>query len=101
MRRRRPAGFTCPDCHRTSYNPSDVADGYCGHCHRRPFIDRDLADAARLEPAHDGHGAPESDGVADDPLKAALRRLDAVERRLDDAGKRLDSIIDRTVGDGR
>jgi len=26
--------FTCPDCGLTSYNPNDVANGYCGHCHK-------------------------------------------------------------------
>jgi hypothetical protein len=25
--------ITCPDCGRTSYNPNDVREGYCGHCH--------------------------------------------------------------------
>lgn len=24
---------TCPVCSRTSYHPSDVAEGYCGSCH--------------------------------------------------------------------
>jgi hypothetical protein len=24
---------TCPACGWTSYNPSDVAERYCGHCH--------------------------------------------------------------------
>ncbi len=23
----------CPRCHRVSYNPHDVAEGYCGNCH--------------------------------------------------------------------
>jgi hypothetical protein len=26
-------GFTCPRCGRTSYNPNDIQQGYCGHCH--------------------------------------------------------------------
>ena len=26
--------FTCPDCHRTSWNPSDIGNLYCGHCHK-------------------------------------------------------------------
>jgi hypothetical protein len=34
--------ITCPHCHRTSSNPNDVREGYCGHCHRF------LADDARL-----------------------------------------------------
>lgn len=25
--------FTCPRCERTSHNPTDAAEGYCGHCH--------------------------------------------------------------------
>jgi len=25
--------FTCPKCGRTSYNPDDVKNEYCGHCH--------------------------------------------------------------------
>lgn len=27
------ASFTCPACGRTSRNPKDVEEGYCGHCH--------------------------------------------------------------------
>lgn len=26
-------GFTCPVCGRTSHNPNDVREGYCGNCH--------------------------------------------------------------------
>lgn len=25
--------FTCPKCEMTSYNPNDIAQGYCGNCH--------------------------------------------------------------------
>ena len=25
--------FTCPRCDSTSYHPTDVVEGYCGHCH--------------------------------------------------------------------
>jgi hypothetical protein len=25
--------FTCPDCGRTSWNPNDAREGYCGACH--------------------------------------------------------------------
>jgi len=25
--------FTCPRCGRTSHNPNDAREGYCGHCH--------------------------------------------------------------------
>lgn len=28
-----PDSFTCPKCGRTSYNPNDVSEGYCGNCH--------------------------------------------------------------------
>lgn len=28
-----PDSFTCPRCRRTSYHPTDVAEGYCGACH--------------------------------------------------------------------
>lgn len=25
--------FTCPRCGMTSFNPNDIAQGYCGNCH--------------------------------------------------------------------
>jgi len=25
--------FRCPACRATSYNPTDIAEGYCGNCH--------------------------------------------------------------------
>jgi ribosomal protein L37E len=25
--------ITCPVCGRTSYNPNDIKEGYCGNCH--------------------------------------------------------------------
>ena len=28
----RPDSITCPVCLRTSYNPTDIAEGYCGNC---------------------------------------------------------------------
>lgn len=28
-----PESITCPECGMTSYNPSDVREGYCGNCH--------------------------------------------------------------------
>jgi len=28
-----PPTFTCPRCGRTSWNPNDVREGYCGGCH--------------------------------------------------------------------
>jgi hypothetical protein len=38
--------FTCPDCGRTSHNPTDVRERYCGACHTFP---EDRATAAYLE----------------------------------------------------
>lgn len=29
-----PNSITCPHCHRTSYNPNDMRERYCGACHR-------------------------------------------------------------------
>jgi hypothetical protein len=26
--------FTCPECFKTSYNPNDVREQYCGNCHK-------------------------------------------------------------------
>lgn len=31
--RTEPTSFTCPRCGRTSYNPYDAREGYCGACH--------------------------------------------------------------------
>lgn len=28
-----PVSFTCPACGKTSYNPNDAREGYCGACH--------------------------------------------------------------------
>lgn len=27
------AAFTCPVCRMVSFNPDDIANGYCGNCH--------------------------------------------------------------------
>ncbi len=27
------AAFTCPRCRKTSYNPHDILQHYCGNCH--------------------------------------------------------------------
>lgn len=29
-----PPSITCPECQMTSYNPNDIATGYCGKCHK-------------------------------------------------------------------
>lgn len=31
MKKQQPS-ITCPECGRTSYNPNDIAEGYCGNC---------------------------------------------------------------------
>jgi hypothetical protein len=28
-----PKSFVCPDCNSESFNPNDIAQGYCGRCH--------------------------------------------------------------------
>ena len=28
-----PSSITCPRCGAVSYNPHDIAAGYCGQCH--------------------------------------------------------------------
>lgn len=28
-----PDSITCPVCNMRSYNPTDIAEGYCGNCH--------------------------------------------------------------------
>lgn len=33
MRVRCSLALTCPNCNRTSHNPNDVANRYCGNCH--------------------------------------------------------------------
>jgi hypothetical protein len=34
--------FTCPRCFRTSHNPTDAAEGYCGACHDFTGCDGDF-----------------------------------------------------------
>jgi hypothetical protein len=29
-----PDSITCPQCGRTSHNPNDVRERYCGYCHQ-------------------------------------------------------------------
>jgi len=36
--------ITCPVCHRTSYNPNDIANRYCGFCHQ---FHEDMREASR------------------------------------------------------
>lgn len=37
--------ITCPQCGRTSYNPNDVRERYCGNCHQ--YHDTMLRNATR------------------------------------------------------
>lgn len=41
--------FTCPDCGRTSHNPNDARERYCGACHTYPY-DRTVIDPPGLIP---------------------------------------------------
>lgn len=34
--------ITCPVCGRTSYNPNDIREGYCGFCHDWTSDERNL-----------------------------------------------------------
>ena len=43
--------ITCPKCNRTSYNPSDIAHGYCGWCHAWTGAPGDVAKIAVVEMA--------------------------------------------------
>jgi ribosomal protein L37E len=43
--------ITCHACGRTSHNPNDVKERYCGHCnvfHENPLRGADLRDIFRL-----------------------------------------------------
>jgi len=44
--------FTCPRCGMTSYNPHDIAEGFCGNCH----------DWTREEPNAEGELQGNDDG---------------------------------------
>lgn len=40
IRAKAPASITCPRCLRTSHNPHDVREKYCGNCHKyHPEVD--------------------------------------------------------------
>lgn len=44
--------ITCPACHRTSYHPKDIEEGYCGACHDWTSDPNDLRRAIRDELAN-------------------------------------------------
>ena len=54
------ASITCPRCGMTSHNPTDAAEGYCGHCHDWTRPDTHLATDEHMrawqagEITHDG-----------------------------------------------
>lgn len=59
------ASITCPRCGTTSYNPTDVIEGYCGNCHDRT-----------VEPgsARVGHAELARQQAEDEPDKQAVAR---------------------------
>jgi len=42
--------FTCPDCNKTSHNPNDEINRYCGACHKWFPADEDLELPEAAEP---------------------------------------------------
>lgn len=58
--------ITCPRCRRTSYNPNDVEQRYCGFCHR--YLDDQLS----LELDEPPTLSPDADAP---PRRALLSRL--------------------------
>lgn len=45
--------FTCPRCRRTSHNPNDVREGYCGACHDWTAADAHRAPAMSAQERRD------------------------------------------------
>jgi len=43
---RKYESITCPRCGMTSYNPNDIAEGYCGNCHDWTAGDTDSPEPA-------------------------------------------------------
>lgn len=41
--------FTCPRCGRTSHNPTDIREGYCGACHDWTGSPQQQKPRARIE----------------------------------------------------
>jgi len=50
--------FTCPRCLRTSHNPNDELEGYCGACHEVTRI-HTAGRALAIETTRAGHAAGE------------------------------------------
>jgi hypothetical protein len=42
------ASITCPVCNKTSYNPNDIENGYCGYCHAYTGVVNPQAVAERV-----------------------------------------------------
>lgn len=101
--------FTCPQCHRTSFNPNDIKARYCGACHLfedqmqdvspeaavrrklRPFVDaisRSLADNGVFGPVQEatdlGDGTIRRVRIVIDKIE--INDAAAVEKMLSDLG---------------
>lgn len=55
--------FTCPSCGKTSHNPGDVREGYCGRCHAWTRDECEHTAGIRLayievQAVHGGTGCP-------------------------------------------
>ena len=62
------SSYTCPLCGRTSYNPNDVREQYCGACHQwaEPYWMQDIRIALRRIEA----GRPSCSGPGGRPQEA-------------------------------
>lgn len=75
-RLRRPPGFTCPRCGKTSYHPEDLRHGYCGACHAFTGLGDNFHDVLATAFETDGTGCEHGDEACSDCLATiALRTL--------------------------
>lgn len=79
--------FTCLICGRTSYNPADEREGYCGACHvfvNDPSINALAADLARLDLGSEPYWTQD--------VRIAQRRIESA--RIDARRSRADQSSD-------
>ena len=92
------ASYTCPKCGRTSYNPNDVANKYCGYCHE--FEEDEMSDEPRpaiYDPEH--YLADAQTEIA--RLKDELKMAHEVVQNRDAEIERLRGLIARAGGCNR
>lgn len=76
QRLRRPPGFTCPRCGKTSYHPEDLRHGYCGACHAFTGVAESFHSVLATAFETDGTGCEHGDEACSDCLATiALRTL--------------------------